>query len=112
MKSRRCVGKIIFELCMLALSGIILIPLLMLIFGSFKDAAAAARFTIDLPEEWKITYMYLLPESWGELLSTVSSILYLVYRCVRYVPCFVLLLWNEGLPALRRGYICILMWEW
>ena len=86
MKSRRCVGKIIFELCMLALSGIILI--------------------------WKITYMYLLPESWGELLSTVSSILYLVYRCVRYVPCFVLLLWNEGLPALRRGYICILMWEW
>lgn len=44
MKSRRCVGKIIFELCMLALSGIILIPLLMLIFGSFKDAAAAAVY--------------------------------------------------------------------
>ena len=79
MKSRRCVEKIIFELCMLALSGIILIPLLMLIFGSFKDAAAAARFTIDLPEEWHLeNYIYVFTS--GKLgRATFNSLIYSVF---------------------------------
>lgn len=70
-------GKnILFEAFMLISSSIIIIPLLMLLFGSFKDAAEAARFTISLPKKWHFeNYIYVFTS--GKLgRATFNSFIY------------------------------------
>lgn len=52
LKKRKKIRDILFEGLMLLVSAIVLIPLLMLVFGSLKDPAEAARFTLQMPAQW------------------------------------------------------------
>lgn len=65
-----------FEVFLIVLSGIIVIPFLMLIFGSFKDAAEAARFTLSPPSRWHPeNYVYVFTS--GKLgRATLNSFIY------------------------------------
>lgn len=76
MRRKQKVGAFIFEICMLSICLIIVIPLLMLIFGSFKDATDAARFTIELPRDWHFeNYVYVFTS--GKLgRATLNSMIY------------------------------------
>lgn len=53
MQTKKYTKKtLIIEIIMLILSLIIIIPLLVVVFGSFKTAGEAARFDFHLPTEW------------------------------------------------------------
>ena len=53
MGSRKYTWKTaILEICMLLLSLVIVIPLLVVLFGSFKTSSEAARYNFRPPEVW------------------------------------------------------------
>lgn len=55
--------NIIVELMMLCLSLIIIVPILLMILGSFKDAAEAAKVSLSLPGEWNFdNYVFAFKE--------------------------------------------------
>lgn len=45
---------LLLDLLMIAVSLIIVVPLLIMIFGAFKTSAEAARFSLDLPKRWMV----------------------------------------------------------
>lgn len=79
VKRRRKMADMAFEVLMILLSSIVLIPLIMLIFGSLKDPAEAARFTIHMPKEWHFeNYRYVLHA--GKMgRAIVNSLIYTVF---------------------------------
>lgn len=78
-RRKKNTGNIIFEIFMLVLSLIILIPLLMLLFNSFQDSTAAARFSISLPKKWHFeNYAYVFIS--GKLgRAMFNSLIYTVF---------------------------------
>lgn len=52
MKEKQKIQLTILELVVILSSLVILIPLLIVVFGSFKDAAEAGKFNIALPTKW------------------------------------------------------------
>lgn len=79
IKTRKRLGRAVFECIMLLLSCVILIPLLMLLFGSFKEPAAAAQFSLSLPETWRWeNYAYVFTS--GKLgRATLNSLIFTIF---------------------------------
>lgn len=75
-KMQKKCADFIYELFMLLLSGVVVIPLVMLLVGSFKDATEAAKFSISLPKVWhpeNYTYVF---ESGKLGRATLNSVIY------------------------------------
>ena len=54
----------VLELCMILLSLLIIVPLLIMIFGSLKTAARAAQFSLDFPVEMLFSnYAYVIKKA-------------------------------------------------
>lgn len=54
---------VVLEVIMILLSLLIVVPLLIMIFGSLKNPAEAASFNIKLPSEWKFdNYIFVFKE--------------------------------------------------
>ena len=49
--NRKKINNVVFEIVMFLLSAFVLIPLLMLIFGSLKSPVEAAKFNLLPPDE-------------------------------------------------------------
>lgn len=59
-KTRKRVIQIVQELLMVGLSLLIVVPLLIMILGSFKTSAEASRFSLALPDKWMFeNYAYV-----------------------------------------------------
>lgn len=52
MKTKKKMSKIILSVFMFLLSLLIIVPLLIMILGSFKDPAEAQKFNLALPSRW------------------------------------------------------------
>lgn len=52
MKKKKTVSTVVLSIVALLSSLIIIVPLLIVIFGSFKDAAEAQLFNLSLPSSW------------------------------------------------------------
>lgn len=68
MKSRlmqkKHISILILEICMILLSLLIIVPLLIMIFGSLKTPARAARFSLELPVEMLFSnYTYVIKKA-------------------------------------------------
>lgn len=73
MKKKRI--TILLSLMALALSLLILVPLLIMIFGSFKDSASAQQFNLLPPKKWHFNnYIYVIKEG-GIGLAFANSML-------------------------------------
>lgn len=61
MKTQKRITKIVLSVFMLLLSMIIIVPLLIMILGSFKDPAEAQKFNLALPSKWLIeNYIHVI----------------------------------------------------
>lgn len=61
MEKKRVSAALSLTVIMAIISTIILVPLLIMIFGSFKSAAEAQKFNIMLPKEWYLSnYEYVI----------------------------------------------------
>lgn len=61
MSSRKRISKIVFSIVMLLFSLIIIVPLLIMILGSFKNPAEAQKFNLALPSQWLIeNYIHVI----------------------------------------------------
>ena len=61
MKKKRVSTALSLTVVMAIISTVILVPLLIMIFGSFKSAAEAQKFNIMLPKEWYLSnYEYVI----------------------------------------------------
>lgn len=61
MKAQRRICKIVLSVLMLLLSLVIIVPLLIMILGSFKDPAEAQKFDLALPSKWLIeNYIHVI----------------------------------------------------
>ena len=52
MKKKKITGSVLLTAVALLSSLIIIVPLLIVIFGSFKDAPEAQAFSLALPSSW------------------------------------------------------------
>lgn len=52
MKARKNLSRAVLSVLMLLLSLIIIVPLLIMVLGSFKNPAEAQKFNLALPSEW------------------------------------------------------------
>lgn len=60
MIKKKIIKKVLFELIMIFLSLIIIVPLLIMLLGSLKTSGEAASFNLNLPGEWKFdNYLYV-----------------------------------------------------
>lgn len=58
---KKHVSLLILEVCMILLSLLIIVPLLIMIFGSLKTAARAAQFSLAFPTEMLFSnYVYVI----------------------------------------------------
>lgn len=73
-KKRKKLKLYALEIIMILSCLIIIIPMLIMIFGSFKDAVGAAKFDISLPTEWHFENFAVVIESGNLLRSFVNSI--------------------------------------
>lgn len=61
MKTQKRITKIVLSVFMLLLSMIIIVPLLIMILGSFKDPAEAQKFNLVFPSKWMIeNYIHVI----------------------------------------------------
>ncbi len=63
-----------FEIVMILMSLIIIIPLLIMLLGSLKTAAEASLFNIALPTEWKFDNYSFVIDRGGILRAMINSI--------------------------------------
>ncbi len=62
---KRRIGLIALEMFMLLASLIVVIPLLIMIFGSLKNPAEAAQFSLALPTQWRFENFYVVFKEGG-----------------------------------------------
>ncbi len=75
MKWRKKVSRYILEIFIILLSVIIVAPLLIMVFGSFKDSTEAAKAALTLPVEWKFdNYLFVIKEG-GMGRAFINSVL-------------------------------------
>ncbi|MBM6750566.1 carbohydrate ABC transporter permease [Mediterraneibacter glycyrrhizinilyticus] len=65
----------ILEIIMVIASLIIIIPMLIMILGSFKDAVGAAKFNISLPDVWHFENFAVVIESGNLIRSFFNSVI-------------------------------------
>lgn len=65
--------ELIFEIIMIIMSFIIIIPLLIMLFGSFKTPAEASLFNIALPKEWMFENYSFVISRGGILRAMINS---------------------------------------
>ena len=77
--NRKKINNVVFEIVMFLLSAFVLIPLLMLIFGSLKSPVEAAKFNLLPPDEWQFeNYSYVFQA--GKLgRAIINSLIYTVF---------------------------------
>lgn len=81
MIKKRCV-TLLLSILALAISMIILVPLLIMILGSFKDPASAQQFHLSLPKKWHFeNYLYVIKEG-GIGIAFVNSMLIMTFVTV------------------------------
>ena len=51
-KMKRNLGKLFLELALFLLSLVIIVPLLIMLFGAFKNSTEVTAFDLALPEKW------------------------------------------------------------
>lgn len=73
--AKRWIKRFALEIVVFVSSLIIIIPLLMLFFGSFKTSAEAAQFNIKPPTEWHFENYLIVLKSGGIIRSFFNSIL-------------------------------------
>lgn len=66
---------IVFEIIMVLLSLIVIVPLLVVVFGSFKTAAEAAQYTFQPPAQWLFSNYKQVIEKANLLLAMKNSAL-------------------------------------
>lgn len=78
-KKKESMGKIILTIAIALLSLIIIVPLLIMILGSFKDPAQAQQFNLKLPTEWNFSnYLYVI-EKGGIGRAFINSVIVTVF---------------------------------
>jgi raffinose/stachyose/melibiose transport system permease protein len=62
-KTKRIIGKTLLFFALTIISLIIIVPLLIMIFGSFKNPLEVTSFNLELPEQWLFTnYLTVIRE--------------------------------------------------
>jgi len=75
-KMNKRIGRLIGNVAALIISGIVLIPLLVLLINSFKTSAEANRMTLSLPTTWVFENYAIVVEK-GKLVSSfLNGLLY------------------------------------
>lgn len=69
----------ILEIAIILLSLVVIIPLLVVVFGSFKTTGEAARFNFSLPKEWVFTNYKEIAEKSDLLLALKNSVIITVF---------------------------------
>ncbi len=63
MKQKKIIGNTILFIVLIALSLLIIVPLMIIILGSFKNSTEAQLFNLALPSEWHFdNYVYVFHE--------------------------------------------------
>lgn len=78
---------IIFFVIALALSLIIILPLLIMVFGAFKDSVEAAQFTIKLPSQWHFENFAFVIKSGGIIRAFFNSFIITSISVILGVAC-------------------------
>ncbi len=77
-RPRRALSSIVLEIGLILVSLVIIVPLLIMVLGSFKTAGEAMSFNIDLPKNWRFdNYLYVIqkanvPQAFGNSLLITS----------------------------------------
>lgn len=73
-RKKEKIGLGILEIVMLLLSLLVIVPLLIMIFGSFKSPAEAAKFNIKLPSSWSFRNYSFVFQNGGIARAALNSI--------------------------------------
>lgn len=61
LNTKQNISNTIVEIVIILISLVIIVPLLIMILGSFKDAAESSKFNISLPSQWHFeNYSYVI----------------------------------------------------
>ena len=71
-KVKRNLGKLILELELVLLSLVIIVPLLIMLFGAFKNSTEVTAFDLALPEKWLFENFLVVFEK-GKILRTFAN---------------------------------------
>ena len=71
-KVKRNLGKLILELALVLLSLVIIVPLLIMLFGAFKNSTEVTAFDLALPEKWLFENFLVVFEK-GKILRTFAN---------------------------------------
>ena len=74
-KMKRNLGKLFLELALFLLSLVIIVPLLIMLFGAFKNSTEVTAFDLALPEKWLFENFLVVFEKGKILRAFANSIL-------------------------------------
>jgi len=75
MTKRSKVQLALLELMMLVSTMMVFVPLLIMVFGSFKNPADAAQFSLSFPKKWLVENYVFVYQAAGILKATINSLI-------------------------------------
>ncbi|MCI5902650.1 MAG: carbohydrate ABC transporter permease [Blautia sp.] len=75
-KMKRNLGKLFLELALFLLSLVIIVPLLIMLFGAFKNSTEVTAFDLALPEKWLFENFLVVFEK-GKILRTFANSIFI-----------------------------------